>query len=192
MRNIVRRIILSIMVVSMVVSAFPGLEVKAASKKSKVLKAYASYLKKSGNEEFTVADLNGDGIPELFTDSTISDIPIIYKNNKTARLSELDWAWGLVYYPNRNYLMAERVGAFDDTTQYARLTKRGDLIWLASRVGDVQFGDERTVKYEYYVNGKKATKKKYNAYVKSLEKGAKELKLEFHKNTSANRKKYLR
>ena len=31
-----------------------------------------------------------------------------------------------------------------------------------------------------------------NAYVKSLEKGAKELKLEFHKNTSANRKKYLR
>ena len=93
MRNIVRRIILSIMVVSMVVSAFPGLEVRAASKKSKVLKAYASYLKKSGNEEFAVADLNGDGIPELFTDSTISDIPIIYKNNKSSRLTELDWTW---------------------------------------------------------------------------------------------------
>lgn len=74
--------------------------------------------------------------------------------------------------------IAEKYG--DDT--YNVVT--GDL-----KTGD-DFGD--FAPYKYTVNGKTVSASKYKSYVNSVISGAKNVKLKWHKNTKANRLKYLK
>lgn len=193
MKKIIKNLFYMIFGVVLVAGVFSGVEVKAASKNDRALKAYADFLEDSEYEKFALADINRDGVKELFIgEDDWQSTLFIYKSGK---VEEADWNWGITYYPNKNYIVFQKVGLCDDYTKYYRLSKKGKMIVLAEKIGEVRFVDgkldNRKVKYTYKLKGKKATKKKYNSYVKKLKKNAKKLKLKFHENTYENRSKYL-
>ena len=172
-------------------------KVYAASKKKtnkKAMKAYKRLLKNTSYDKFALADINRDGVKELFIcdeSGMMSDQLYVYKSGKVVKVDDYSWAWGIGFYSNKKYIYAERVGMFDDIIAYYRLNSNGKIIELARRSGEVTFNGNRKVKYTYIVKGKEVTKKKYNSYVKKLKKKAKKLELKYHENTSKNRKKYF-
>lgn len=192
-----KKLIIMVLTFMLAVVGFSGTEAQAASKKTKALRAYADYIVENDYKQFALADINGDGVKELFLKFGYEDELYVYKSGKVVRIDDFNYAWGVTYYPNKNYIFTQRVGIFDDTTVYYRLTKKGKIKALAGKYGSVSIEDGdivngRKVKYTYRVNGKKVTKKKYNAYVKKLKKNSKKLKLKYRENTYKNRKKYLK
>lgn len=194
MKKIIKNLFYMIFGVVLVAGVFSGVEVKAASKNDKALKAYADFLEDSEYEKFALADINRDGVKELFVEDSWKggDCLYIYKSGKVDLVDDFNWSWDVAYYPNKNYIVAERVGVYDDYTAHYRLSKKGKITMLAEKSGVVNFENgNRKVKYTYKLKGKKVTKKKYNSYVKKLKKNAKRLKLKYHENTYENRSKYL-
>jgi len=192
-------IVCAIFATNVISDSIPCGSVCAASKKKetnkKAMKAYKKMLKSVSYDEFSLADINYDGIKELFIcdeDKLISDQLYVYKAGKVIKVDDYNWSWDVDYYPNKKYIYAERVGIFDDDKGYYRLNSKGKIIELARKTGHVTFDGDRKVKYTYTLKGKKVTKKKYNAYVKKLKKNAKKLKLNYYKNTSDNRGRYLK
>ena len=80
---------------------------------------------------------------------------------------------------------------------YYRVTKTGKVVELASdsRTGNDMLAEDGIYakeKHTYKINGKKVSKKKYDAYIKKLTKNEKMLELKYYKNTAKNRKLILK
>lgn len=187
-----KKLVMMVITILLAVGVFSGTEVEAASKKQKALKAYAAYLENQYADEFAVADINGDGVKELFTSTDM----YIYKSGKVVHcLYRVDFRYS--FYPSKNYIYYNQQYLWDGASGYYRLTKKGTIIQLAAhrRIGDDDLAADGLCEKEshtYFIKEKKVSKKKYDAYVKKLKKGAKELNLKYHKNTAKNRKKYLK
>lgn len=63
---IMKKILAKLLIAIFVIGAFSGIEVDAASRNRKALRAYASYLENGSYSEFALADINGDGVKEWF------------------------------------------------------------------------------------------------------------------------------
>lgn len=187
-----KKLVMLVITMILAVGAFSGTEAEAASKNKKALKAYADYVKSQNVSKFAVADVNGDGVKELLSQDSL----YIYKSGKVV---EAAYGIGFRYslYPNKNYIFYNQQYDTSGAEGYYRLTKKGKLKELAynERTGNdflAEYGVCEKEKHIYRVNGKKVSKKKYNAYVKKLTKNAKQLKPKYRKNTAKNRKKYLK
>ena len=145
------------------------------------------------NLEFAVIDINHDGIKELVVtgDNMYHANIYAYLGGKVTRIDSA-FSGDYVYYKNKNLVFNSSAHTGYYPESYA-VYKDGRMKVLANAEGkDVITGDTYEIKYDYYINGKQTTAKKYKAYVKKLTVGAVNGKLTLHKNTASNRDKYTK
>lgn len=194
-----------------------SMDSEAASKNAKAKKAYAKVLSSEKaaegiidtswglgkNTEFALLDINKDGVSELiFTPDGGYHVDIVsYIKGKVKNVG-----WGFSgsqkYYPNKHIYYSQTTHSGDDVYTYYKFTGKKMKV-VAEKYGNDHInavtGKAKPqnkiyasfAPYEYTVNGKRVSAKKYKAYVKKLLSGAKSKKLKWHKNTAKNRKKYL-
>ena len=168
---------------------------QAASKWEKAENAYRKFLKKyqssyvvpddwgqeSNKEnykycsEYTIQDMNGDGVPELLTvhDTNLQqgDIYIFtyekgkvkkVKNGKVSITSSASGGWYDTYFCKKGHLHVDRAGGIAGPLYRTyRLTSKGKLVKY------LQYEEDRIEnKKTYKMNGKKITAKKYEKYIK--------------------------
>lgn len=176
-------------------------EVQAASKNQKALSAYAKYLKNGKNwndngkyTTFTLFDTNNDGIKELvvYDDSLYLTYVYGYSSGKVKRLV-CTMKDGITFYPKKKIFRGGDIPTpgFVYIAYYKYDGKKVRTIAASDveydGVGGPFLGES------YTIQGKKATKKKFNQYIKGLglDKGKSSWDLKMHKNTKSNRDKYL-
>ena len=177
----------------------------AASKSKKAYKAYEKFLKNifdnkdfkllknspCGEVYFMAKDISGDKIPELIICQTITNpngyYIYTYKNGKVKKLKEINFYLGgelRKIYPSKHILAVDEGDSFTCHRIYYRV-QHGKIKTIARKKNG-----------KYYYNGKVVSKKTYNKFVKKLKKtkgyGFDKGKYAFKKNTSKNRKKYLK
>lgn len=173
----------------------------AISKDAKAKKAYAEVLNDikiaegiistgwglGTDTKFALVDINNDGINEMvFTPDDGYHIDIVaYVNGKVKNIGS-GFSGTQLFYPNKKIYYSDTWHASRNEGYYKFNGKK--MISLASIYGAVM-DDESS--YVYHIGKKEVTKKSYQKYVKKLKKGAKEEKIKYFKNTSANRKKHL-
>lgn len=184
--------------------------IEAAGKKSLALKSYEKYLLSDniniqGNRpRFALIDLNQDRVPELVvtSDGGYHLALFAYHKGKTDSLWS-DSGADMKFYPNKHLFFSHHNNHGVDAFQYGEFNGK-ELKWRALKSGSMDYnavtGKPKTkiddknpyAPYRYEVNGKKTTKAAYQSKVKSLVRGAKEKKLQWHDNNASNRKKYLK
>ncbi|MDO5155350.1 MAG: hypothetical protein Q4D51_05240 [Eubacteriales bacterium] len=152
-----------------------------------------SFARNLSDIQFAIVDLNHDGRNELIT--TTDDL---YHANVYAylggKMTNIDWVFSGSYdcYKNKNLVFKSMAHTGDFYESYSKFVDgRMKVFAYAEGFDDFSTGSYR-IKYKYYVGGKKTTAKKYKAYVKKLKKGGKKGKIKLHRNTAANRKKYIK
>lgn len=144
--------------------------------------------------KFAVIDINHDGVKEIVTtgDDMYHACVYAYVNGEVTRIDEA-FSGAYVWYKNKNLVFncSAHTGYYPES--YAKF-KNGKMVVLANAEGEdyIDAKGSFSIKYKYYIDGKKATKEKYKAYVKKLKANAKKGKIALHKNTKANRNKYLK
>lgn len=136
--------------------------------------------------EFALIDLNKDGVSEMVIthDEGYHLTIYAYVNGKAESVGS-GFSGEQKYYPNKKlYYSTTFHGSV--YIEYYRFNGK-KMVKLASIEGDIKGEDT----YTYYIGKKKVSKTKWKKYEKKLKKGAKAKKLIYHKNTSANRMKYL-
>lgn len=177
----------------------------ASEKKAKKVLGNNLYTQVSSSScKFALIDLNKDGIKEMVmtSDGGYHAEILAYVKGKVKIVGNSFASAGTdKYYPNKKiyYTAILHMGdviythyKFNGKTMKAVAEKHGsDYINL--KTGKPKKSSEMSTfaPYKYTVNGKKVSKKKYQSYVKKLLKGAKSQKLKWHKNTKANRSRYL-
>ena len=203
-RNLMKRIMLMLCAAVVAISTVLGsgvTEVQAASKAKKAMAAYAKYLQDGSHwnmdgkmTSFGLIDVNRDGIKELvvYDESTYSTILIGYVSGKT---KQLGWCMRgeIKIYPKKKIFAlydSPEAGMYD-RGYYKYDGKKAQS--LAGYYVEYDGGGGKLINETYNVHGKNVSKKKYNKYIKSLHlgKGISSDHLKMHKNTAANRKKYL-
>lgn len=163
--------------------------VQAAGKKHAVLKAYKKKLRSASsnsNDGFFVYDLNHDGVPELVMREVSDMVVYTYYKNKVTKVDSFAGGEMMCYYPKGSIFIS---GRYLQGCMYESLytIKKGKL----KRVASSACMDDGTGS-EYYVGGKKTTRKKYKAYEKKMTKRSKANSWEFYQVNSTNIKKYVK
>lgn len=144
--------------------------------------------------QFAVIDINHDGIKEIVTtgDQMYHACVYAYIDDEVKMIDDA-FSGSYVWYKNKNlvYRNSAHTGYYPES--YSQF-KNGKMVVLANAEGWDYFdaNENYSIKYKYYIKGKKTTKQKYNAYVKKLKSNGKEGKISLHANTASNRKKYLK
>lgn len=191
-----------------------------AAGKQEALKAYRVALESTGDTKksssynfaghgvigdkfkFAVIDLNKDSIPELAVtaDDTYHLLLFGFVNDKIKLVSE-GFSGETRYYPNKSLFYSATCHSGGDVEGYYKFNGK-TMKELAYKYGNdsvnVITGEKKQnqlgefAPYLYKVKGKKVNQKKYKKKIKSILAGAKEQKLQWHKNSDRNRKKYLK
>lgn len=160
-------------------------------------KAKKAYAKKLGNLhddteygtewEFALIDLNKDGVSEIvITHDEGYHLEIwAYVKGKVKSVGG-GFSGDQKYYPNKKLYYSTTFHASVNIEYYRFNGKKMEE--LAHIEGNTMGEDT----YTYHIGKNKVSKRKWKKYEKKLKKGAKEEKLKFHKNTAANRKKYMK
>ena len=189
-------------------ATFAPVQAMAASKKEKNAEATAAYRYFLMSEqvcednicsdleqlEFAMLDINHDGIKELYTTGDDSYHAKVYSYmDDEVKLIDESFAGSYIWYKNKNLVFSNSAHTGYYPESYAKFAN-GKMVVLANAEGQDYFDKDGnfSIKYKYYVKGKKVTKKEYKAYVKSLTRNAKKGKITLHKNTESNRKKYVK
>ena len=197
-------------------AALKGEVTQAANKNDAALKAYRELMTDSekaekvtgyigsGLEEceFALIDLNKDGTKEMvFTSDAGYHTSILAYVNGKVKCVGGGFAGDQKYYPNKHLYYSLTAHTGDMIYTYYKFTgkkmkavaEKHGWDYMNMVTGEQKTGDEVATyaPYKYTVKGKTVSKKKYQAYVKKLKKGAKSAKLKWHKNTKSNRTKYL-
>lgn len=188
--------------------------VQAASKNTMAKKKYATILssKKAGDkfidigldigtEKFALLDINQDGVSELIFTPDGSRFQIVtYINGKLKGFGP-GFSDKRKFFPNKHIVYSQIMRMGDDVYTYYKFT--GNKMKIVAEKYGCDYMNAVTGKkkknptgysfapYAYKVNGKKVSKKKYQAYVKKLLFGTKKAKLKWHKNNATNRKRFL-
>lgn len=177
----------------------------AASKSKKAYTAYEKFLKNIyskkefrslknltwGDIYFMAKDISGDKIPELIIRETFTApneyYIYTYKNGKVKKLKTINYYKGgelTKIYPSKHILSADEGDSWTHHLIYYRV-QHGKIKIIARKKNG-----------KYYYNGKVVSKKTYDKFVKKLKKtkgySFDKGKYAFKKNTSKNRKKYLK
>lgn len=217
MKKKIMSLFLVIALVSSAVNVICKDTVQAESKGSKAKKAYAKILSNTkaangilatswglGKEtKFALIDINKDGISELiFTPDDGYHVDIVSYVNGKAKAVGSGFSGNQKYYPSKHIYFSHTTHTGTDVYTYYKFTgkkmkaiaeKYGDDTYNAV-TGNLKTGDDfgDFAPYKYTVNGKTVSASKYKSYVNSVISGAKNVKLKWHKNTKANRSKYLK
>ncbi len=217
-KNVMRSIINKVLIACMVLVLATGInvvvtgqddQVQAAGKKKDALKAYKKMLSKSQIEwdkksemhlssayKFIIKDIDGNKVPELILNCDAATATegyeriYTYSNGAVKELLVASYGYFRIY-PKKHVVTIgmARSGTYFDG--WYKISK-GKVKLVAYREGKDSFtnGNYKIFYYEYEVNGKKATKKKYTKTIKKLK--TKEMKKNYIDNTKANRNKYLK
>lgn len=209
------------MVAVLFISEFPEVvnndsvsSVQAASRKKinkkknkKALKAYKKILSRdkyqisSTNDfKFDVYDINGDGVQELIIDSggkysyCMYGEVYTYTGGKAKKLkSPYSYGAPVIYSNGVIYFSYAHTGGY--YFDYFRIKKGKQKIAARYYCHDGYNPKTGGVKFftdECKLNGKKSSVKKYNKWVKNLERNARVITLDMHSNTYSNRNYYLK
>lgn len=212
-RNNWRRAVLCMLILVMMLCP---LEVQAASQKTKAIKAYKSMLSKktmrwgndtyytkvpAGRYSFTLAYIDKDSVPELVvttdyvTHAAGSMVIYTYRNGKVQVLTDGSNDSGF-YADNSRFSYYKKKSVFVScygtggvTDHYFKMNKNKASKKLIAD-NSLMWG-----KSWYQCSGdtnKKISKSSFNSNLKKLVGSTKKTTVKFHKNTSANRKKYLK
>ena len=113
-----------------------------------------------------------------------------YRNGKVVRVSELgfDFHSTLGYYKKKNVYTDNYAWTGSGSYNYERISGRR----LGTRYIKYNYRSQKWVTDGYYWNNKRVSKASFNKALKKVVGNTKFTKYKFHKNTAANRKKYLR
>lgn len=194
---------LMFLLVAMILVGLAPQDTHAASKKSKALKAYKEYLAKDkilwGNTKvdseeisFFIKDMDGDKVPELILSCVAGSASdgyerILSYNKKKVKEVLVATRGSFTYYPSK-HVVKERITGWNgiDETRWYKITK-GKAKFVAEKTINSNTSKPETY---YTVNSKSVTKAQYNKQIKKLQ--GKKLKESWKKNTSVNRKKYIK
>lgn len=208
------------MVLACLLGGLPASEVYAASSLSKTKtiskakaakKAFAKALTSgkieedvSGELEFALIDINKDGVQEILVTGDGCYHTYIYAYvNKKVKQVDSNFAGGYTFYPNKDLIFAATYHSGLSDELYSKFDGKS-VKNVTEKLGDDTYnavtGKKKTkmstpdcfAPYRYTVKGKTVTKKYFNAYVKKMTKGAKEVKPKYHKATKRNISKYLK
>lgn len=161
----------------------------------------------NGANYFAYHDLNKDGIDECFVVYSGSDKGSMTSNGGTevaiytyynGKVRKLVYSrtggggnWGGIYfYKNRKYIdFHERGGWTFDADTYKAI-KKGKLVSVGKSEAELdneKYNETGEQIWNYKINGKKVSKKKYEAYQKTK---ASKKELKMYKITNSNLKKY--
>lgn len=204
------RIIVAILTFALAVSSFTlqSADTQSATSRSKsAIKAYKKILSSEKEAKkvatyfdrlkFDVIDINKDGIKEIVvTDDDGYHAEIYaYVNGKVKEVgSSFASGNGDKYYPDRHIYYTQLFHSGEYLHQYYKFDGKKMKLVAEQNGYDVyveQIDKIKTVT-EYLIKGKPVSRRKYKAYVKKILNGAKGKKFKWHKNTKANRQKYLR
>ena len=195
-RNFMKKLMLMLCAAVVAISTVLGsgaTEVQAASKAKKAMAAYAKFLADKSewgdrveSPSFGLIDVNKDGIKELVVDDSAFRCTNLYGycSGKVKMLGN-SLVWGINFYPQKKIFCC--VDFEDGIIDMSYCKYNGKK---ATEIAGYSAFEEKI----YKIKGKKVTKKKYDKYIKSLHLG-KEIssaQINKHKNTAANRKKYLK
>lgn len=182
---------------------------EAKAKRKDALKAYKKLL--AGNKvtidgctheipngtKFTVNDVTGDGIPELFLDTdfnlseSIVGIVYTYYNEKLKYISKSDHGKITVYRKGTIFLK-EHLNRGYLTEEWAQIVQGKEKI-VAKLTDDSGGNPDDAIGIQYYVKGEKTTEKRYQKFIKKLTKNSKSISdSDWHILTAANISKYLK
>lgn len=190
--------------------------VQAESRGAKAKKAYAKILSDTKaadgiisiswglgkKTKFALIDINKDGISELiFTPDDGYHVNIVSYVDGKAKNVGYGFSGDQKYYPAKHIYFSHTTHTGDDIYTYYKFTGKKMKV-VAEKYGNDMVnavtGEQKTnvddidfAPYEYTVKGKTVSAKKYNSYVKNILSGAKSVKPKWHRNTKANRSKYL-
>ena len=207
MKNTKKRICLLLCIVALIASAMP---VQAASKASQAKKAYNSFLSQktvnwnsfkinSDKLNFHLLDINGDKIPELYIYAGVPNSmgpKKIYEfyNGKMREFRSYGRIDFYKYYPSKKVIV-DYVGVKSYNTYVYYSVKPGKEAIPKISKGTYKDGP---MTYNKWVNGewKQISKSSFDKELKKLIGNAKGYRVpefnQLHKNTKANRLKYLR
>ncbi len=205
-------ILMSLVLAVSVAAVLPSgsFEANAASKKSKAIKAYKSFLVKERKkketymyngeytiEKFSLIYLDNNSVPELVTAKGSNYTVYTYKNGKVKK-TDIDNIYNLdeyfSYYKKTG--IYQRVGTGHSgwiPYSYWKLSGTKSKSKLCKEVAMGSSSDPNDYPPgKYYKNPKRVSKKTFKAALKKLTKGRKLSTAKFHKNSKSNRKKYCK
>lgn len=163
----------------------PEIHTEAASQKVKALQAYAAFLetKQTGNDEFAIAYINADAVPELIYNGTFV---YTYTNKKVQEVHYTSSNRLGGYYKKKGIITEIIAHPMYSGTYYNKWTNGKFTAKLSVTTGVV--GKETTYRN---AKGKVVSKAQFQRQLKKLVGTKKVTKFKYYKNTAANRKKYL-
>lgn len=194
------------------VALFCSMTTQAASQKTKAMKAYTSFLAKTKyvkwmdqpnmsagrakNCYFALAYIDNNDVPELVLytpdSSHVAGYGVIYtyRNGKVVCVSELgfDLHSTLGYYKKKNVYTDNYSWTGSGSYSYKRMSGRN----LGGRSIQYNYGLRKWETSGYTWNNKVVSRAYFDRKLKKIVGKTKLTKFKFYKNTSANRKKYLR
>jgi hypothetical protein len=188
-----KRIFLVLCMVMAVGIFASGMRTEAASKRKNALAAYAQFLeKKSASDEFALAYINGDKVPELIYGNNAI---YTYKNGSVSTMATYTMSYIKGYYKKTgivdvSYAHGNIYGSSVKWDYYYKVSGKGNTIKLTKCLYE-ETGKKSTTTYlnSGYSN---ISKTKFKQQLKKLTKSRKLIKVKYYKNTAANRKKLLK
>lgn len=215
MKKSIIKIIACLFMASMLLPA-NAVSAEAASKNQKALKAYEKILSnptyswsslsnenKTKDYKFACEDLNGDGVKELILYNPTASYGsgyvkiLMYVNNKVKLVSTNS---GFGWYKKRKIIQIDDAHTGSYWQERYKLTSNAKTREVSSYMATDMKEYAKTYKRKegilyytsYKIHGKEMTYRNYKKSEKKLLGGEKMITIKEHKNTSTNRKSYLK
>lgn len=185
-----------LLVLLLVLAAMP-INARAASKKSKALSAYKTFLAQTTGaygrayDKFAIAYIDSNSVPELIFRDPIYTYVYTYKNSKVTLLHKDLSANAFKYYKKKGIIVRFYAHRGLQTTTYLRLSGSSFIEYLGTQKY-TSTDYYRYVRQSTYYTEKLVTKSKFNKLLKKYVGAKKTSSIKFYKNTAANRKKRLK
>lgn len=215
MKKITKKGVAFLLIAALFITGWNIPQTAAATKNSQAIKAYESLLSKktyewgdttaniTANYDFACIDLNRDGVKELVVKNSWASYGdgyckvfayVDHKIKCVINCYAIDW------YKKGKIIGIGDVHAGIDWGEFYQLSTKGKLINKANYVGTDTKKDAKKIKHRsgtfYYTSfqiaNKEVSYKTYKKQLKRLLKSKKPTKFEYHKNTAANRKAFLK